>query len=258
VPVLGTTAYATAEDVLTRLRVIVNDSEVQGGDILTDTAPLTFPLLNGAFERVQLELAKVGVEVSTAEAWLVGLPIMPIVDPEGRMVIDDSGTNIFYPSGVGNVFANHPQLPTNLVLPLNLYERPSGTANRPSPMKQPAGGILTIEQQLFLGDWEWKSDGIRTRGAMQSIDVKIFYEKSLPVLSGPTDPVPIRGVVNAAAYFGAVIFTEARGGAIAPSFKANAMEEIFLLQQISARRRQKKQIRRRPYSGRGGRQYPNL
>src|SRR4051812_12428342 len=121
-PILATSAYNTAEDVLNRLRVIVNDSEVTGGDVLTDSAPFTFTLLNGGYERVQLELAKAGVEVSITEAWLIGLPVMPIVDPEGRMVIDDTGCNILYPSGVGDVFAAAPQLPVDLVLPLDLWE----------------------------------------------------------------------------------------------------------------------------------------
>jgi hypothetical protein len=48
-----------------------------------------------------------------------------------------------------------------------------------------------------------------------------------------------------------MIFAESRGGIIAPAFKTHADEEIFLRVQISARRRQRKQVRRRPYSGRG-------
>ncbi len=257
-PVLGSSAYNTAEDVLNRMRAIVNDSEVAGGDVLTDTAPFTFTLLNGGYERVQLELAKAGIETFIQEWWLIGLPIMPTVDPEARMVIDDTGCNILYPNGVGNVFSNVPQLPTNLVLPLKLFERQHGTTNTADEMKQPNDGLYATDQQLFLMDWEWLNDGIRTRGALQSQDVKIKGEAKLPQLAAPTDPVPIRGVTNAAAYWGAVIFAESRGGAIAPEWEKHANDEIFLRLQISARRRQRKQVRRRPYSGRGGTSYPNL
>jgi hypothetical protein len=257
-PVLASSAYNTAEDVLNRIRVIINDSEIAGGDVLTDTAPFTFTLLNGAYERVQLELAKAGVETFTAEWWLIGLPLMPTVDPEARMVVDDTGCNILYPNGVGDVFSMTPQLPTNLVLPLELYERQTNTTNFAARMKQPEGGLTAIEQQDFLVDWEWQTDGLRFRGAQQSQDVKIKGEQQLPLLVTPTTPVPIRGVLNAAAYFGAMIFAESRGGIIAPQYKTHADEEIFLRLQISARRRQRQQIRRRPYSGRGGRGYPNL
>jgi hypothetical protein len=250
---IPTSAYSVCEDVLNRIRTIVNDSEVAGGDILTDAAPFSFQILNAAYERVQLELARVGVETMTAEAWLIGLPAMPIVDSEGRMVVDDTGTSIIYPNNVGNVFSLTPQLPIDLILPLKLSERQTGTSNFPSPMAQPNTGLTNMSQQTRLVDWEWKADGLRFRGALQSNDVKMLYEKHLPILVAPTDPVPIRGVTNAAAYHGAKIFAESRGGAISPMFKATADEEISLLQQVSARRRQRKQVRRRPYSGRGTR-----
>jgi hypothetical protein len=252
--ILGSSSYNTCADVLSRMRFIVNDTEVSGGDVLTDVAAFSFSALNSGFEHVQLELAKVGVETMTKEAWLIGLPSMPSVDPEARMVVDDTGTNILYPNGVGNVLANSPQLPTDLVLPLRLWERQNATTNiLGPPMNQPNNGLLDIPQQTFLIDWEWKSDGLRFRGAMQSQDVKILYEKALPRLVAPTDPVPIRGVVNAAAYWAVKPFIESRGGAIALAIVASAGAEILLLQQISARRRQRKQTRRQPYSGRGGR-----
>lgn len=252
-PVLGSTTYNTAGDVTTRLRTLVNDSEVAGGDVLTDTAPFTFEILNSGYERVQLELAKAGIEVSLTYAWIIGLPIMPTVDPEARMILDDTGCNILYPNGTGDVFSAIPQLPVDLVLPLDIWERQTATTCRAGRMKQPAGGLCSADQQLTLCEWEWKADGVQMRGALQSQDIKIEYEKQLPRLVLPTDPVPIRGVNNAAAYYGAMIFAESRGGEISPQYKAHADEEIFLRMQVSSRRRQRQPSRRKPYSGRGGR-----
>lgn len=236
---------------LNRLRAIVNDSEIAGGDILTDSAPFTFTLLNGGYERVQLELAKAGIEVSIADAWLIGLPTMPTVDPEARMVIDDTGCNILYPNGVGDVFSPTPQLPVDLVLPLDLFERQTGTTYEARRMRQARSGLASANQNLYLIEWDWKTDGLRTRGARQSQDLKIEYEKQLPRLVAPTDPVPIRGVLNAAAYFAAMIFSESREGEVAPNFKMHADEEIFLRMQVSSRRRQRNPGRRRAYSSRG-------
>lgn len=252
-PVLGSSAYNTCEDVLNRIRVILNDSEVAGGDVLTDAAPFTFSILNSAYERVQLELAKVGVETMTTEVWMIALPIMPTADPEARMVIDDSGCNIFYPSTIGTVFSNVPQLPPDLLLPLTLWERPTGSSITAQRLNQPNGRLSRAPQQSYLLDWEWEADGLRFRGATQSQDLKVKYEKNLPLLVATTDPVPIRGVTNAAAYFGATLFAQSRGGMVAAEFKVEAMEEVILLQKVSARRRQRKQIRRRPYSGHDGR-----
>lgn len=248
-----TSAYNICEDVLSRLRTIVLDSEIPGGDVITDTNFISFQLLNAGFERVQLELARVGVETMTTSAWLIGLPVMPIVDPEGRMIVDDTGTSIVYPNGIGNVFSLTPQLPVDMILPFKLWERQNNTSNFLIPMQQPNTGLFDMSQQTTLVDWEWQTDGLRFRGSLQSEDVKIKYEKHLPLLVAPTDPVPIRGVVNAAAYQAARIFIASRGGAILPEFKAQADYEISLLQQISARRRQRKQVRRQPYSGRGTR-----
>ena len=246
-----TSAYNVCEDVLNRIRTIINDSEIQGGDVLTDTAPFSFQILNSAFERVQLELAKVGVETMIEYAWLIGLPSMSIVDPEGRMIVDDTGTRIFYPNGTGNVSSLTPQLPVDMIFPLKLWERQTSTTNFAVPMQQPNTGLFNMNQQTYLVDWEWEGDALMFRGALQSQDVKIKYEKHLPLLVASTDPVPIRGVVNAAAYQGATIFAQSRGGAISPMFKVRADEEIMLLQTISTRRRQRKQVRRQPYSGRG-------
>jgi hypothetical protein len=249
-PILATTSYNTCEDVLNLIRTILNDSEVAGGDVLTDTSPYTFTLLNAAYRRVQLELYSVGVETLIDYAWLIGLPTMPTIDPEARMVVNDQGVQITYPNNIGNSFFLTPQLPTNLVVPLKLWERQNNTTNFPVPMMQPNTGLFNMSQQTFLVDWEWVADGLMFRGALQSEDVKIKMEKALPLLAAPTDPVPIRGVVNAAAYYGATIFAESRGGAISPALKVNADAEIFLLKQQSARRRARKQVRRQPYSGR--------
>jgi hypothetical protein len=251
-PVLAASAYNTAEDVLNRLRVILNDSEVAGGDVITDSAPFTFVLLNGGFESIAYSLAIVGDETFNKESWLLSLPTMPTIDPEARMIVDDTGTTIIYPNGVGNSFANTPQLPVDLVVPLRLWERQTGTANfTGAPMRQPNGGLSQEVQSNFLVDWQWKSDGLYFRGALQSEDVKIEYLKRLPQLSAPTDPVPIRGVVNAAAYEAAKIFCASRGGAILPQFKAEADSEVYKLKQMTVRRKQRKQVRRQPYSGRG-------
>jgi len=253
-PILATSAFATAEDVLNRLRVIVNDSEIAGGDVITDTAPFSFVLLNLAYESIALELSTVGDQTFQTYAWLLALPALVTSDPEARVIVDDTGTSIIYPSNIGNMFSLVPQLPPDLIVPLTLWERQNGTQNYSGPpMKQPNGGLLNLIQQNFLIDWEWIASGIRFRGALQVQDVKIKYLKRLPQLVAPTDPVPIRGVVNTAAYRAAEAFAESRGGAVSPAFKVDADEEIFFLKQILARRNQRKQIRRKPYSGRGGR-----
>lgn len=246
-PVVGSSAYVICSDVTALVRVILNDSEIPAGDVYTDTSPFTFPMINSALDRVQLELAKVGVEVQLGEEWFIALPTMPIQDPEGLMVIDDTGCNILYPNGTGDVLANSPQLPVDLILPLKLWERQSGTTNYAEPMHETTSGLGRNIQGQYLCEWEWKTDGLRFRGATQSQDVKMEYEKRLPRVVTVDDPVPIRGCLNALAYYAADLLASSRGGVIAPKWKTEATENIFLLQQVSARRKQRKPTRRKPF-----------
>lgn len=253
-PVLGSSAYAQAEDVLNRVRVILNDFEIAGGDVITDTAPGTFVLLNMAFESVQQALATYGVETLSTEAWLLAVPAVTLGDPEARLFINDSGTQIIYPSGVGNFFSPTPQLPVDLVVPFKLWERQAGTTQFVGPpMARPNDGIRNMSQQQFLVDWDWLNDSLVFRGALQVQDVKVRYEKRLPQLAAVTDPIPVRQGANAAAYEAALIFHESRGGALIPALQKKADDELFKLQLLATRQRQRRRVRRNPYSGRGGR-----
>lgn len=257
-PGLLTTAYQIVEDVVLRARAILNDMEIAGGDVLTDAAPFTMQFAMIAYESIQKQLAILGVEVNIDYFWLVGLPAMPINDPEGRLVVDDSGTHIAYPDGNNGSNAASPVLPFNLVVPLKLWERQTATTNYPSPMKQRNGGLNCMSQQTFLADWEWVADSLQFRGSLQSQDIKIKGEKQLAPIALVSDPVPIRGVTNAAAWELAAAFALSRGSPIAAGMDKAGQDEIFALQQLSVRRRQRKHSRRRPYRGFGGRCSPVL
>lgn len=254
-PAIASSAYQTVEAVLNRIRNILNDSEVQGGDVFTDTSPFAIDFVNNGYEHVQSVLSSNGVETYMAEWWLIAVPAMPIVDPEGRLYIDDTGTTIQYPnSPLNNSFSLTPQLPTDLICPTDLFERQTNSTTPVGPpMRNRNNGLLGRQQSTFLKDWQWLSDRIQLIGALQIQDLKIAGEKALPKVASPNDIVPIRGVLNAAAYYSALAFTESRGGVIAPSWKARADEEVFSMVQSSSRRKQHKQVRRRPFSDRGGR-----
>jgi len=254
-PVLGGSAYGTVGDILRKARVILNDAKVPGGDILKDTYPGAISLINIAYERIQGELSSVGVEVLTDYAWIMAIPVVATVDPEARIIVTDSATNRIYPSGLGDAFFAAPILPPDMIVPLKLWERQNGTANFAIEMRQANDGLLNLAQSLALVDWKWgtyqSNDCLMFRGALQVQDVKIKYEKHLWSLAAVTDPVPIRGVDNAAAYQVAKVFAAARGSEIAGAFAKEGEEEIFLMQSTAVRRTQRIPSRRIPYSGRG-------
>lgn len=255
-PVITSSAYVTVETVLMRARAILDDAAIPQGDLLTDDYAGVFSLVNSAYERIQVELAASGVETMKNYAWLIGLPAMPTIDPEARIIVTDNGTLIIYPgTGLGDLSFSEPLLPADLLVPLRLWERQTATQNYRSEMKEPNGGLLSLVQQLFLIDWEWGSyqsgDALMFRGAQQVQDVKIEYEKILAQVSAVTDPLPMRGVTNAAAYQVAKMFTAGRGGEMADGFGKEGEAEIQLIIDKNSRKRQRKRQRRVPYSGRG-------
>ena len=256
-PVLGGSAYGTVADILKRARVILNDAKDPGGDILQDTYPGAISLVQIAYENIQKELASVGAEVFTDYIWLLSVPIVPTVDPEARIIITDSGSNLIYADHVGDVAYAAPLLPPDMIVPLKLWERQHGSHGFTAEMKENNDGLLNIAQSLSLIDWEWGAyqgnDCLMLRGAQQVQDIKIKYLKQFWTVAAVTDPVPIRGVDNAAAYQVAKIFAAARGALIADDFYKEGQNEIFLLQSIAVRKSQRQRARRIPYSGRGNR-----
>lgn len=260
-PSIVGSSFTTVGAIVQAARAIINDSQIAGGDILTDTYSGTIPLVNIAYRNVQKELAAVGVQTFLDYCWLLAIPPVPQPDPECRVLVTDTGTQITYPNlAVFNPVPsplnfNTPRLPSDLIVPLKLWERPNGTTLFPVPMNQPNDGNLTLAQQTYLIDWEWASyqsgDALIFRGALQAQDVKVKYEKALPNVAIVSDPVPIRGVDNAAAYQVAKAFSSGRGSEVSPQFLAEAREEIYLLQAIAVRRSQRKRSRRQPYSGMG-------
>ena len=257
-PDLPSSAYNTVEAALLRARALLNDMEISGGDVLTDTAPFTMQFVTIGYEMIQRRLAAIGVEVNVDYIWLLAIPTPGTTDPEARVIINDTGTHITFPSGTGGANFATPQLPPNLIVPKKLWERQNGTVNYPSPMKERMGGLNTMTQQTFLVDWEFVADSIQFRGALQAQDVKIKFEKALQPVAAVTDPVPIRGVMNAAAFYIADAFLASRGEPMVAQMDAIAIDELKQLKLSSIRARQRIKHRRRPYRGFGGRQYPVL
>jgi hypothetical protein len=247
-PVIASSAYNTASQVLNRARAAINDARIPGGDVLTDGAPFTFEYLNSAFEHIQYELALSGIETLAAEVWMLAVPVVPFSDPATRVLIDDTGTHIVTATGASSSNQATPILPVDMVAPLRLWERANGATDPPSPMKQPSDGLTEGYQCENLLIWEWLNDAITMVGATRVQDLRLRYEKHLAQLSAVTDPLPIRGVENAAAFFVAEMFAEARGSELAAGFGTAGDNALFQFRGRSARRNQHSPRRRKPFS----------
>jgi hypothetical protein len=221
-PGIPSSAYGTAEGVLTLARSIINDARIPGGDVLLDGAVFTFPYLNAAYADVQYDLENAGAEGFTQTAWLLGIPQIPVTDPGARVLINDGGTQIAYPN--------------------------QGTTNEPIEMRQPKNGLPAINQGSSLGLWEWRTDSIVLLGANVWIDALLRYHRQLPALNLPTDSVPIRGVQNAVAFYVAALFAGARGSPVAQALEQQGDHALDQFTRRLTRRKQFTSHRRRPYS----------
>ncbi len=223
-PVLSTTAYAQAEDVLNLTRALVNDT---AGTVFTDATLM--PLLNSAYRGLQRQLAETGVSVLVSEVDL-DLPLT-------------SGVTTTEISDVSD-----PQLPTDLLAPHQLWEQQTGSTDLFIPMEKITGGLPNLQPSTYLRMWEWREDMINLVGATSEITVRLRYEKVLPQLVLGTDPVMIRSANDALAYATSALAARARGArALAADMQAAAYQATNDLIERYMRPEQFKGRRRKPY-----------
>lgn len=66
-------------------------------------------------------------------------------------------------------------LPADMILPMQMWERLSGTNNPFGPMDQAQGSLTPRNQTDRFGDWEWRSDSIWMVGSTQTRDIRLRY-----------------------------------------------------------------------------------
>jgi hypothetical protein len=146
------------------------------------------------------------------------------------------------------------QLPTDLLVPLKLWERASGSSDDFVEMTDLTdhGGLPSQPQDMSLEFWEWRDDGIYFLGATQDVQIRLRYQKSYPDLVDATSPVLVRNAQEAIAYFTAAMASAARGAPQAERWDiagADAMEDLLTR---ATQREQHTGRRRRPYTWRQG------
>lgn len=241
------TPFDTITYVMNNARTICNDAGLTlAGNLLADTQPYATALANMAYRTLQEDLTDAGVETMAKETTVVGLTASGApTDPGIYAVLSYSGWN----DGVTPF--QTPTLPSDMVGPLRLAERTTGSTQTFIPMFPVNDGLPSRAKQSRLVEWDWRGDALWFLGALQSNDIRIRYNIYLPelVLTGQGSPssVLVLRADRALAYKIAQIFAEGRGSALAESF-GNSYE-MFLKKITSrtARRKQRGQHRRIPY-----------
>jgi hypothetical protein len=233
-PVIGTTAYNTAGQITALARSLLNDA---AGNLFTDG--VLIPYLNSAYRKVQRALENVQSGTQLSDDTLLLVPAIAQVDPAARVAITDASA----PPG---------QLPTDLLVPLRLWERPYGSSADFVEMADLTnhGGLPSDPQGPALRFWEWRADGIYLLGATQDTQVRLRYRKAYPDLLDASSPVLIRNAQEVLAFFTAALASAARGAPQALRWDeagADALEDLLARATL---REQHSGRRRRPYTSR--------
>lgn len=223
-PVLSTTAYDQAQIALNLTRALVNDA---AGSVFNNATLM--PLLNSAYRAIQRELAEAGVSVLVSQVDLD----LPLTSGLTTMELSDSSA---------------PQLPTDLLVPHQLWEQQAGSSDLFVSLEKIVGGLPNLQPGSFLRMWEWREDSIQLLGATSEVTVRLRYEKVLPQLVIGTDPILIRASSDALAYLTAAVAARARGArALAADMQSTAAEATAKLIHRYIPPEQFKARRRKPY-----------
>lgn len=224
-PVVESSAYAQAEDALNLTRSLMNDA---AGVVFSDA--VLMPFLNSAYGELQRELAETGASILTDQ-----------IDADLAL-----GPDGITPTTMNDT--SSPQLPTDLLVPHQLWEMPTGSGDVFVPMEKITGGLPNLQPSSYLRCWEWLADSINLIGATQATTIRIRYEKALPELVYNTDPILIRAATDPLAYGASALAARSRGARALAADMATAAEEAT--QQVIeryVRAEQFKGRRRKPY-----------
>jgi len=235
-PVVGSSAYNSAGQITALVRSLLNDAQ---GNLFTDTVLL--PYANSAYRKLQRALGNAGGGGFIQDDVLLVVTAVTQTDPSLQVSITDAT-------------APPNQLPTDLLVPIKLWERPNGSTDDFVEMVDVSqhGGLPARVQHVTLSIWEWRADGIYFLGATQDTEIRLRYSKAYPDFTDSTSPVLIRNAQEAIAYATAALAAWSRGSPLAEKWDAAASDAIEDLVAQAVRREQQSQRRRRPFSSRSG------
>jgi hypothetical protein len=235
-PVVGSSAYNSAGQITSLVRSLLNDSQ---GNLFTDAVLL--PYANSAYRKVQRALGNAGAGGFISDDALLVVAAAPTQDASLQVSISDAT-------------APPNQLPTDLLVPVKLWERANGSSDDFAEMVDLTrhGGLPSRPQDIVLSVWEWRADGIYFLGATQDTQIRVRYLKAFPDFTDATSPVLIRNAQEAIAYATAALAGWARGSPLAEKWDEAASDALEDLVVQAVRREQQTSRRRRPFSSRSG------
>jgi hypothetical protein len=179
---VGPGNYPSLNEVANLVRALVNDDKKGAtgtpgeGQILTNTSTTLTHLLNSAIRETYREVRISGQPTLIKDNYiLLGLP--PVNSPLGVGVINPAIQTSLQFVGFfdGLQFNADFSLPSDLIFPLEVWERQSGTNHDFRPMHESSGPLRSRRQVQHIGEWEWRADAIWMPGSIEPRDIRIRY-----------------------------------------------------------------------------------
>lgn len=253
-PITPLTNYPTLEEAANLIRTLVNDDgagatgKVGEGQIIVDDATVSVKLrnaMNSALLWLYQSMGNIGDPTLVADNYVV--LNLPVVHGSNGIGSPDPATQVslgyagFFD---GNQWNSNFKLPTNMLEPIRVWQRITSTNLPFKPVPQAQDGLAPNWQGNYLGEWEWREDGIWFNGAIQNCDVRIRYRKKLSLFYGTaidysTTFIPLMGCTNAVANYAAKIIEASLGNPdVEAKREADALLHLGLLRNAKVRRAQ--------------------
>jgi hypothetical protein len=257
-PPTTTPGYDTADTALNFARASANDvgQTIAGSPLqLGDTAPGTFAFLNLGWRRLQMVMTNNGIGTFVKTQVLPSILVAGTTDPGLYCYLNFygffDGVNFFTPQTTP--FSTI--IPSDMVGPLRLWERPSGQQKPFEPMFRSHDGLPQVGKSLYLRVWNWENDQLNLIGATQQLDLQLRYNSWLadivPDQQGlGSNPIPLLRAGPALGAYTAAAYALSRGSAAAETLDNMGTELVKQMMTTETRARQRGSHRKQPYSRR--------
>jgi hypothetical protein len=207
------------------------------GAVFTD--PVLLQYVNSAYRSVRRALSMAGTPNFVTDDNYFVIPKVVVIDPSADVPFTD---------------ATLPQLPVDLLEPVEIFERQNGTQDDFVQMQNLTshGGLPSVPQGAVLGFWEWRTDGIFFRGATFDQQIRLRYKRLLLDLVDGTSQVLIPDAQDCIAFLAAAEAALARGSPLAEKWSAAGEDGMEKLIAAATRNQQNSIFRRKPNSSRTG------
>lgn len=199
-----------------------------------------------AYRRINKSLGNIKSATFIQDNVLLIVPAVAAVDPSIQVAVTDAT-------------APPNQLPTDLLVPLRILERASGSSDNFQEMTDltDEGGLPSEPQGMQLRFWEWRLDGLYFLGATQDTQIRLRYQAIPADVTSPTASVLLRDGQNTMALLTAAMASLTRGSPLAATYKTQGDDALEAMKDTIIHQMQNQTRRRRPYSSRN-RSYPYL